>query len=256
MKINVPRVAVATTVGILLVPAVAAAGHDDGKGYGPGNGKWQDHGQSHGDGNGKGHGHGNGRHQAERPVTPVAPVTPATEPAAAPDATAETTTRRTRTRTTAPAPAKRTVGTTTRGRAHGHTHGKTFLFRGRVVAVDAATATVTVKVRGGNRLARRFRGETVTFELSSAKIRAIEADGAAGITAGDLVADDAVIVQARLPRSTKPDGSTIAARKLVNLTDREPTPIVEPAPTDPVVDEPVVEPTPTDPVVEEQAPTA
>jgi hypothetical protein len=237
MKINVPRVAVALTAGALLVPAVAAARPGDGDGYGNGKGKWQEHGQSQG--HGKGHGHGGSPHKA--PADPATPVAPATEPGAtAPDATQRT----------APTTETRTARTTTRGKAYARTKGKTFLFRGRILTVDAAAGTVTVDVRGGNRLARRFRGETVTFELSSAKIRAIEADGLAGITTGDLLEADRVIIQARLPRSTQPDGSTIAAHRVMSLTDREPAPIVEPTPT-----EPVVEPAPADPVVTEPAPT-
>lgn len=123
-------------------------------------------------------------------------------------------------------------------RRRGRGKPKTFVFAGRVLAVDVAAGTAEVLVRKGNSRGRRFRGEVVTFGLASARIDADDADGAAGITVGDVLAGDRVVVHALLPRSTRPDGSVVAARKLADLIEREDAPADgEPAPdTSPVVD--------------------
>ena len=114
---------------------------------------------------------------------------------------------------------------------------KTFVFQGRVVAVDASAGTVDVLVRKGNSRGRRFRGEVVTFALSGAVVEAVETDGVAGTSAGDVLEGDAVVVQARLAQAARPDGTVVAARKLVDLAEREPAPVSEPVVAEP---EPVV----------------
>jgi hypothetical protein len=109
-------------------------------------------------------------------------------------------------------------------KAQGRTKAKTFVFKGSVVAVDAAAGTVDVRIAKGNSRGRRFAGEVVTFAVPSAD---------------DVVAGDRVAVHARLAQNARPDGTVLSARKLVVLTEREPAPVVEPAPQDPAP-EPVV----------------
>jgi len=55
------------------------------------------------------------------------------------------------------------------------------------------------------------------------------------LTLADVLAGDAVTVQVRLPRSARPDGSTIAARKVIDRAEREAAPT---APVEPVVTQP------------------
>ena len=95
----------------------------------------------------------------------------------------------------------------------------TFVFRG----VYKGAGVVTVA--SGNAHARKggFVGQDVTFDVASAKVVAAESDGVPGVSAGDLQAGDAVLVQARLPRGTKAAGSdaapaAIVARKVVDKT--------------------------------------
>ena len=203
-----------------------------------------------GKGRGEGHGNGQAKHVvvADRPVadrsileepvvTDPAPVETAPVPAPV---------------ELAPLPVAEPVAPVKQGKRHGQAKAKTFLFHGRVVAVDAEAGTVAVRVRKGNALGRRFRDAVVTFDLRSGAIAADEADGIAGITLGDVLAGDRVVVQARLPRTARPDGSVVAARRLVDLTERTEAPVLDApvaAPVDePVVVTPIIEPTP-DPVV-------
>lgn len=114
---------------------------------------------------------------------------------------------------------------------------QTFVLRGAVTAVDAAAGTVEVAVTAGNAFGRRFAGETVLFDASAAVVEGVETDGVAGLTLADVLAGDAVTVQARLARTARPDGTTVVARKVADRADRDPAPVAEPTP-DPVVTEP------------------
>ena len=252
MTIDFKRVAAAVLTGALLVPAAADAK--------PGNGK------------GNGNGNGNAKHETPAPAEAVAPAAvveapqPAPAPAPAPAkvkvkkakaiAPAATTDAADGTEDAAPAPAKATrkaAKATTRA-ARKAAKPKTFVFRGTVAAIDAEAGTVDVTVTSGNSRGRRFRGETVTFDLAAAKLAGVETDGVLGISLDDVLVGDRVMVQARLPRATAFDGTTIDARKLVDQAEREPVLVEEPAPVDPT--DPVdVDPVdPVDPVVTDPAP--
>jgi hypothetical protein len=82
-----------------------------------------------------------------------------------------------------------------------------------------------VTVASGNSPVRKggYVGQDVTFDLSTAKLVVADTDGVAGLTVADVQAGDVVLVQARLPRVTKPAGdyeqaAAIVARKLVDKT--------------------------------------
>ena len=233
MTSNLLRVASALAAGALLLPGAADAKNDKDKGRG------------------NGHGHG-------RPAWAGPKAAPAPQPGS----------RRAATDTVVADPAPEAPGLETPApvtepapviqapvapapKRHGRSKPKTFVFQGRVLAVDAEAGTADVLVRKGNSRGRRFRGEVVTFSLATARIDADEADGAAGITLGDVLAGDRVVIHALLPQSASPDGSVVTARKLVDLTEREdapadgePTPdtppVVDPAPEAPGPDAPAV----------------
>jgi hypothetical protein len=105
-----------------------------------------------------------------------------------------------------------------------------FVFKG----VYAGNGVVTVQKGNGHARRAGFVGTDVTFDLAAAKIVAAESDNVPGLTAGDLKAGDVVLVQARLPRSTKAGATAVKARKVVDKThppvaeededEREPAP--------------------------------
>ena len=99
----------------------------------------------------------------------------------------------------------------------GQAKPQTFLFKGTVASVDAAASDVTVTVRRGNRAARRFVGQAVTFDVAAAKLVVADVDGDGEAGAGDVRAGDAVVVQVRAPRSATA-AAPLSARKLVDLT--------------------------------------
>ncbi|MBA2637905.1 MAG: hypothetical protein H0U79_06755, partial [Solirubrobacterales bacterium] len=55
------------------------------------------------------------------------------------------------------------------GAGTGQAIRRTFIFRGTVSATDAAAGTVVLRVRHGNRAARRFVGLDVPFALAGAR---------------------------------------------------------------------------------------
>ena len=94
----------------------------------------------------------------------------------------------------------------------------------------------TVTVTGGNAKVRKggLVGDTLAFDVTTAKLRVADTDGD-GPTAADLLADDKVVVQAKLPRTGPVEGEAIVARKVVDQThpaveEAEVVPPVEPAP--------------------------
>jgi hypothetical protein len=105
-----------------------------------------------------------------------------------------------------------------------------FIFKG------SFTAPGTVAVVSGNAQARKggFVGQSVTFDLSGAKVVAADANADAKVDASDVEDGDLVLVQARLPRGTDfaapGDGASadpIVARKLIDKTN-SPQPADEP----------------------------
>jgi hypothetical protein len=93
------------------------------------------------------------------------------------------------------------------------------------------TAPGNVAVVSGNAQARKggFVGQSVTFDLSSAKVVAADTNGDSAVDVSDVKDGDLVLIQARLPRGTKfaapADGATaepIMARKLIDKNAPEP----------------------------------
>jgi hypothetical protein len=88
----------------------------------------------------------------------------------------------------------------------------TYVFRGTYGADG-------VKVTGGNKHVRRagLVGQTVAFDLSTARIVVADNNGDGKRDASDLRDGDKVLVQARLPRRA-PGAAPFSARKLVDQT--------------------------------------
>jgi hypothetical protein len=79
-----------------------------------------------------------------------------------------------------------------------------------------------VKVLKGNKAVRRagLVGQTVTFDLSAARIVVADNNADGKRDASDLQDGDKVVVQARLPRRD-PGAAPFAARKLVDQTHKQ-----------------------------------
>jgi len=91
-----------------------------------------------------------------------------------------------------------------------------FVFKGTFAGPD------TVVVVAGNSHVRKggFVGQTVTFDLADARVRAADANADGKVDVSDVADGDVVLVQARVARRTKFEDvtSAIAARKLVDKT--------------------------------------
>jgi hypothetical protein len=97
-----------------------------------------------------------------------------------------------------------------------------FIFKG------SFTAPGTVAVVSGNAQARKggFVGQSVTFDLSAAKVVAGDTNADSAVDVSDVRDGDVVLIQARLPKGTKfvapADGASselLAARKLIDTTN-------------------------------------
>jgi hypothetical protein len=124
---------------------------------------------------------------------------------------------------------------------HGHKHGShakqpkvvTFVFKG------VFTAPGTVAVQSGNAHVRKggFVGQSVSFDVASAKVVVADTNGDSQRDVADVKDGDLVLVQARVARKTRyaapAEGETaeaLVARKLIDRTNA------------PVDDEPESEP--------------
>jgi hypothetical protein len=98
------------------------------------------------------------------------------------------------------------------GNGKGKPHGVAYVFKG-TYAGDSM-----VVVKHGNRHVKNagYIGETVSFDLSEARVVVEDTDGN-GADLGDVAVDDRVLVRARLPRKDPP-AQPLAARKLVDQT--------------------------------------
>jgi VCBS repeat-containing protein len=99
-----------------------------------------------------------------------------------------------------------------------HGRGRNLVFKGTVTAVDAAANTVTITVTGGNHPAKTFKGQTLAFDVSKAKIRAADknANGTRNELA-DVVAGDKVLIHVHLAKGTTAT-PPLAAKQLVDKT--------------------------------------
>lgn len=103
------------------------------------------------------------------------------------------------------------------GHGKGHHPKKVmFVFKGTFTGPD------TVAVVSGNSHVRKggFVGQTVTFDLADARVRAADANADGKVDVSDVADGDVVLVQARVARRTKFEdvSSAIAARKLIDKT--------------------------------------
>ncbi|MCW3064933.1 MAG: hypothetical protein JWN32_2105 [Solirubrobacterales bacterium] len=96
--------------------------------------------------------------------------------------------------------------------------GRNLVFKGILKAVDTTASTVTLTVSGGNRAAKAFKGQDVTFDVSKARIRAADsnANGTPNELADGKVGDRAV-VHVHLAKGTTVT-QPLAARSLVDQT--------------------------------------
>lgn len=89
--------------------------------------------------------------------------------------------------------------------------GVSYVFKG-TYAGDSSVA-----VTKGNKHAKDFAGETVAFDFSAAKLSVADTNGDTAVDLSDVVAGDAVVVKAKLPKGSEP-AQPIAAKQLVDQT--------------------------------------
>ena len=114
----------------------------------------------------------------------------------------------------------------------------TYEFKGLVTAVSEAG--VQVQVVGGNSRAKQFKGQTLTFDVSKAKLKVADVNKDGKRDLADVAAGDRVNVQAKLPRGTVDTTQALPARHFI---DKGPVPA--PTPEEPKAPEvPTVPETP------------
>lgn len=99
------------------------------------------------------------------------------------------------------------------GKAHGHRHDRNAILKGSVASIDGNV--VTVNVTGGNHAGRSFNGQAVQIDLTGARLVVADVNGDGSRDLSDVVAGDAVVIQAWVPRdgnATQP----LSARRLVD----------------------------------------
>ena len=108
----------------------------------------------------------------------------------------------------------------------GHAKAKNAVFSGVVEAVDVAANTVTVKVDKANSWGRRFKGESVVFDLSQVKKLGVNdgADEGTDATLADVAVGDKAHAQAKILKTAV---SPLVARK---FKVQYPEPETAPAP--------------------------
>ena len=100
---------------------------------------------------------------------------------------------------------------------------ETYEFKGLVVAVGEGT--VQVDVKAGNSRGKKYKGQTLTFDVTKAKIKVADVNNDGKRDLADVAAGDRVNVQAKLPRGPIDTSQAVAARHLV---DKGPVPAPEP----------------------------
>jgi hypothetical protein len=102
------------------------------------------------------------------------------------------------------------------GGGHGHGHNPTvmYVFKGTY----GGAGVVSVEKGNGHVKKAGLVGESVQFDLSSARLNVADTSGDGSVTAEDVLSGDAVLVQARLPKQG-PGDQPFAARKLVDQTN-------------------------------------
>jgi hypothetical protein len=101
------------------------------------------------------------------------------------------------------------------GKANGHNkpHGVAYIFKGTYMSGGS------VEVKSGNSRVRKggFIGQTVSFDLTNARVVVDDTNADGQKNLSDVATGDKVLVMARLPR-TDPGSQPFAAKRLVDQT--------------------------------------
>jgi hypothetical protein len=104
------------------------------------------------------------------------------------------------------------------GKSAGHKqgkHGRALIVKGTVSAVG--TDTIDVVVSGGNHHARDLKGQTVTVDVSNARIVVRDVNGDGKRDLSDVAVGDRVVVHARIDKGATVDPSQpIVAKRVVD----------------------------------------
>jgi hypothetical protein len=108
------------------------------------------------------------------------------------------------------------------GHGKGAEHGKkakkpktdTYVFKGAVSAV--AGGTVQVQVAAGNNRGRKYKGQTLSFDLAKAKVKVRDANGDGKRDLADVAVGDRVLIQAKLPRGALDVSQALPARQFLD----------------------------------------
>ena len=90
----------------------------------------------------------------------------------------------------------------------------TYVFKGSVAAIDGAT--VQVKVAAGNSRGRRYKDQTLSFDVTKAKLKVRDSNGDGKRDLADVAVGDRVVVQAKLPRGALDVTQALAARHFLD----------------------------------------
>ena len=99
---------------------------------------------------------------------------------------------------------------------------ETYEFKGLVVAVG--DGTVQVEVKAGNSRGKKFKGQTLTFDVTKAKVKVADVNNDGKRDLADVAAGDRVNVQSKLPRGAVDTSQALPARHFV---DKGPVPAPE-----------------------------
>jgi hypothetical protein len=110
----------------------------------------------------------------------------------------------------------------------------TYEFKGLVTAVG--DGTVSVEVKSGNSRGRKFKGQTLIFDVTKAKLHVADVNKDRKRDLADVAVGDRVNVQAKLPRGGVDASQALPARHVV---DKGPVPAPEePNPEAPATETP------------------
>lgn len=100
------------------------------------------------------------------------------------------------------------------GKGHSKVHNVAYVFKG------VYEGESLVEVKAGNSRVRRggFVGETVSFDLSEARIVVADTNADGTTDLNDVVTGDTVVVKAMLPKA-EPGSQPFAAKRLVDQTN-------------------------------------
>ena len=94
-------------------------------------------------------------------------------------------------------------------------HGRSLIVKGTVSAVG--TGTIDVLVSGGNHRGRALKGQTVTFDVSNARIVVADVNGDGSRDLADVAVGDRVVVQSRIDKGATVDTTQpVVAKRVVD----------------------------------------